>query len=142
MSEPGRDQVSNIEYRVCYEDTDSGGVVYYGNYLRYFERGRTECLRARGCTVKQLDDQGFLFPVIHAEINYRSPGFYDDLIRIETGVVRMGRTSVTFEHRIFRSADDTLMVEGRTTVVCVGRNLRPKRIPKEIRDLAGGPVPV
>ena len=131
---------SKIDYRICYEDTDSGGVVYYGNYLRYFERGRTEYLRRRGYSVKQFDDQGYLFPVVRAEINYRSPGFYDDLIRIETDMVRVGKTSVTFDHRIFRSADDTLLVKGRTTVVCVGRNLRPRRIPEEIRDLAGGPI--
>lgn len=139
---PAEFQVSKIEYRVCYEDTDSGGVVYYGNYLRYFERGRTEYLRRRGYSVKQFDDQGYLFPVVRAEINYRSPGFYDDIIRIETVVVRMGKTSVTFDHRIFRSADDTLLVEGKTIVVCVGRNLRPRRIPEEIRDLAGGSIPV
>ncbi|NOY86207.1 MAG: YbgC/FadM family acyl-CoA thioesterase [Deltaproteobacteria bacterium] len=129
-----------MDYRICYEDTDSGGVVYYGNYLRYFERGRTEYLRLRGYSVKQFDDQGCLFPVVRAEINYRSPGFYDDLIRIETDMVRVGKTSVTFDHRVFRSADDTLLVKGRTTVVCVGRNLRPRRIPEEIRDLAGGPI--
>jgi acyl-CoA thioester hydrolase len=126
---------STTEYRICYEDTDSGGVVYYGNYLRYFERGRTEHLRQLGFTVKEFEDQGFLFPVVRAEIDYKSPGFYDDLMRIETEVVNVGKTSVTFGHQVFRSADDTLLVEGQATIVCVGKNLRPRRIPAEIRDL-------
>ncbi len=125
---------SDTEYRICYEDTDSGGVVYYGNYLRYFERGRTEHLRHLGFTVREFEDQGLLFPVVRAEIDYRSPGFYDDLMRIETRIVQMGKTSVTFGHRIFRSSDDTLLVEGQATIVCVGKNLRPRRIPAEIRD--------
>ena len=132
---PSGKNTSTIEYRACYEDTDSGGVVYYGNYLRYFERGRTEHLRQLGYTVKEFEDRGFLFPVVRAELNYRSPGFYDDLMRIETEVENVGKTSITFRHRIFRHGDDTLLVEGSATVVCVGRDLRPRRIPAEITGL-------
>jgi acyl-CoA thioester hydrolase len=132
---PSVKEVSSIQYRVCYEDTDSGGVVYYGNYLRYFERGRTEHLRQLGYTVREFEGRGFLFPVVRAELHYRSPGFYDDLLRIETEVESVGRTSVTFKHWIRRDTDDTLLVEGSATVVCVGKDLRPKRIPLEIREL-------
>ena len=132
---PQASETSIVEYRVCYEDTDSGGVVYYGNYLRYFERGRTEHLRRFGYTVKQFEDAGSLFPVVRAELSYRSPGFYDDLLSIETGVTAVGKTSISFGHRIYRAADRTLLVEGSATVVCVGKNLRPKRIPVEIREL-------
>ena len=69
--------------------------------------------------------------------NGLAPGFYDDLMRIETEVVNVGKTSVTFGHQVFRSADDTLLVEGQATIVCVGKNLRPRRIPAEIRELFG-----
>lgn len=131
------ENTSVTEYRVCYEDTDSGGVVYYGNYLRYFERGRTEHLRGLGRTVRQFEDRGYLFPVVRAELSYRSPGFYDDLLRIETEVDRVGKTSVTFRHRVYRTEDRSLLVEGSATVVCVGRDLRPRRIPVEIRELLG-----
>lgn len=131
----GMNRISTTEYRACYEDTDSGGVIYYGNYLRYFERGRTEHLRQLGFTVREFEEQGFLFPVVRAEIDYRSPGFYDDMLRIETGVVQVGKTSVTFGHRVVRSTDEALLVEGKATIVCVGKNLKPRRIPAEIREL-------
>ena len=137
MSESKQNKVFNTQYRVTYEDTDAGGVVYYGNYLRFFERGRTELIRDAGFTVREFADNGRLFPVVSVKVSYRNPAFYDDLLRIETEVVSVGRTSVTFSNRIYRSGDETLLVEGDVTIVCVDGNLKPKRMPVKIRDALG-----
>ena len=75
-----------MEIRIYYEDTDCGGVVYYGNYLKYFERARTEYLESRGQSVAALMDQGTVFVVVHAEVDYRSPGRYGETLVVETSV--------------------------------------------------------
>ena len=71
-----------VEYRVPYADTDQMGVVYYGNYLTFFERARNELMRAAGYTYQRCEAEGFLLPVIHAEVDYRSPAKYDDMLEI------------------------------------------------------------
>jgi len=71
-----------IEYRVPYADTDQMGVVYYGNYLTFFERARNELMRACGFTYKTCEAEGWMLPVIHAELDYRRPARYDDLLEI------------------------------------------------------------
>ncbi|MFV2082548.1 MAG: acyl-CoA thioesterase [bacterium] len=130
-------KIFTTQYRVTYEDTDAGGVVYYGNYLRFFERGRTELIRDAGFTVRELAESGLFFPVVSVKVGYRNPAFYDDLLCIETEVLSIGRTSVTFSNRIFRAGDDTLLVEGEVTIVCVDGKLKPKRMPGEIRNALG-----
>jgi acyl-CoA thioester hydrolase len=73
-----------MEIRIYYEDTDCGGVVYYANYLKYFERARTHYLEERRLSVADLRDQGTQFVVVHAELDYRSPGRYGDTLVIDT----------------------------------------------------------
>jgi len=75
-----------IDYRVPYADTDQMGVVYYGNYLTFFERARNELMRACGFTYRECEASGFMLPVIHAEVDYRSPARYDDLLEISAFV--------------------------------------------------------
>ncbi|HEY5973123.1 MAG TPA: YbgC/FadM family acyl-CoA thioesterase, partial [Geobacteraceae bacterium] len=84
-----------MQFRTYYEDTDAGGVVYHANYLNYFERGRTEFFRDRGVSVRELHEQGMIFPVVRLEIEYRSPAMHDDLLRVETRVLEVGKTSFT-----------------------------------------------
>ena len=67
-----------MEIRIYYEDTDCGGVVYYANYLKYFERARTQYLEERGLSVAGLMNEGTVFVVVHAEVDYRSPARYGD----------------------------------------------------------------
>ncbi|MCF8010756.1 MAG: tol-pal system-associated acyl-CoA thioesterase [Clostridiales bacterium] len=121
-----------MEIRVYYEDTDAGGVVYYANYLKYFERGRTEYLRNRGFSVGDLARQGFLFPVVHLEVDYCVPALHDDLLRVETSVLEVRKSSFTLVQRVFRAADEKLLVEGKVKLACVGPELKPRRIPEEI----------
>lgn len=121
-----------MEIRVYYEDTDAGGVVYHSNYLKYFERGRTEYLRDRGFSVGELARQGFIFPVVHVEIYYRAPAFHDDLIKVETAVLEIKKSSFTFAQQIIRTTDEKLLVEGRVKLACVGPGMKPKRLPEQI----------
>lgn len=121
-----------MEIRVYYEDTDAGGVVYYANYLKYFERGRTEYLRHRGFSVAEMAQRGFVFPVVHLEISYRAPALHDDLLNVETAVLEIGRSSVTLTQKVLRTIDGKLLVEGKVKLACVGPNMKPKRLPEEI----------
>lgn len=124
-----------IPVRVYYEDTDCGGVVYYANYLRYFERGRTEFLRARGVSLSGLQDRGVIFVVTKAEAQYLSPCRYDDNLILETRLSGASAATVTFSHSITKEGSDKELVTGSVVLATVGKDGRPMRIPSELRDL-------
>lgn len=126
-----------MEFRVYYEDTDAGGVVYHARYLGYFERGRVEYLRERGLSVGELAERGFIFPVVRLEIDYRAPALLDDLVRVETEVLEVGKTSFTLGQQVVRAVDRKLLAGGRVTLVCVSPEMKARRLPNElIRALA------
>lgn len=92
--------------RVYYEDTDTGGIVYYANYLKFFERARTEWLRAAGFNQRRLSEEfGLQFVVARIECDYRQPARLDDLIEIDLRVQKAGRTFVVFEQTARRGAE-------------------------------------
>lgn len=121
-----------MEFRIYYEDTDAGGVVYHANYLHYFERGRTEYLRERGLAVAALAEQGYIFPVVRLEIEYRSPAFLDDLVRVETEVLKIGKTSFTLGQQVVRAVDGKLLADGKVTLVCASSAMKARRLPEEL----------
>lgn len=121
-----------MEIRVYYEDTDAAGVVYHANYLKYFERARTEYLRERGFSVGEMARRGFIFPVVHVEIDYRSPALYDDLLRVETVVLEIRKSSFILGQRVLRAIDGKLLAEGKVVLACVGPEMKARRIPEEI----------
>jgi acyl-CoA thioester hydrolase len=121
-----------VEFRIYYEDTDAGGVVYHARYLGFFERGRCEFLRERGLSVRELADRGNIFPVVRMEIDYRAPAVLDDLVRVETEVLEVGKTSFTVGQQVVRNLDGKLLVAGKVTLVCVGPGMKPKRLPPEL----------
>ena len=131
----GRGHVSTVRYRTCYEDTDAGGVVYYANYLRYMERGRNEYLRELGRSIRQYQDDGILFIVVDVNVKYRSPAGLEDDLLIETWIEEGRRSSVTFGQAVKRDGEEGLLVEGRVRVACIGTNLRPRRLPRELLEL-------
>ena len=110
-----------MQIRVYYEDTDSGGVVYYANYLRFLERARTEFLRERGIEVAAYHKEGIIFVVAHVDASYRSPARYNDLLEVETWVSEVKKMSCRFNHRIIRKDDGQLLVKGHTVHACVDR---------------------
>ena len=101
-----------MEIRVYYEDTDCGGVVYYANYLKYFERARTEYLEMRGYSVAGLMEQGIVFVVVRAEVEYCSPGRYGETLVIDTNVGDVTRAALTFSHVIREKVSGRLIVTG------------------------------
>jgi acyl-CoA thioester hydrolase len=121
-----------MEIRIYYEDTDAGGVVYHANYLRYFERARTEYLRERGLSVGELAARGSIFPVIRMEVDFRAPGRHDDLLRIETEVLEVGKTSFTVGQQAVRAVDGKLLVDAKVTMVCVNPQMKARRLPEEL----------
>jgi acyl-CoA thioester hydrolase len=127
--------------RVYWEDTDAGGVVFYANYLKFFERARTEWLRACGVDQRQLaDDTGAIFIVRSTSLDYRAPARLDDTLTITSRPGRIGRASVDFTQEAW--CGDTLLVAGHIRLGCVDRNdIRPAAIPPAVLDaLQRGPV--
>ena len=108
-----------MEIQIYYEDTDCGGVVYYGNYLKYFERARTQYLEERGMSVARLMKEGTVFVVVHAEVDYRSPARYGDRLIIETVVSSMTAASFTFSHVIRERESQRVVVEGSARLAAV-----------------------
>ena len=123
-------RMSSLFITIYYEDTDCGGVVYYGNYLKYFERGRTELLRERGVDLKALAGLGIWFVVVRAELDYLKPAAYMDCLEIKTTVTRISKARLTFGHEV-RRKDGEQTVRGEVTLACVS-NGRARKIPVEI----------
>lgn len=121
-------------YRVIYGDTDQMGVVYYANYLVFFERGRCDFMRARAFAYADMEREGFFLPVADAAVKYLKPARFDDLLTIETTLVEVGRSSLHFTYRVLRG--DDLLCTGTTRHACVNRDGRPVRLPAAVRALA------
>ncbi|HEY4485232.1 MAG TPA: YbgC/FadM family acyl-CoA thioesterase [Nitrospiria bacterium] len=123
---------SHLIVPIYYEDTDCGGVVYYANYLRYFERARTEYLRERGIDLGEWAQKGFTFVVTHVEVEYKAPARYADRLEIETEIADTSRASITFLHTV-RDQSRRLITTSSVVLVCVSDG-RPKRIPDWIQS--------
>jgi acyl-CoA thioester hydrolase len=121
-----------MEIRIYYEDTDCGGVVYYANYLKYFERARTQYLEERGLSVAGLMNEGTVFVVVHAEADYRSPARYGETLVIETVLSDMTAASFTFAHVVKDKASGRVVVEGSARLAATDANGKVKRVDKAI----------
>lgn len=119
-----------MEIRVYYEDTDCGGVVYYANYLKYFERARTEYLESRGQSVAALMEQGTVFVVVHAEVHYRSPGRYGEVFVVDTSVSDVTRASITFAHVLREKVSGRVVVEGSARLAVTDGQGKVRRLDK------------
>ncbi|MGB1109541.1 MAG: tol-pal system-associated acyl-CoA thioesterase [Gammaproteobacteria bacterium] len=126
--------MSTFEFpvRVYYEDTDSGGVVYYANYLKFMERARTEWLRSLGFEQDALKEQtGVVFAVRALEVDYRRAARLDDALTVSATVESVGKASLGFEQEVKRG--DELLVSARVRIACVDlQRFRPAAIPDEI----------
>lgn len=115
--------------RVYWEDTDAGGVVFYANYLKFFERARTEWLRSLGHSQQRLrDETGAIFVVSDTSVRYLSPARLDDCLRVTVDVREAGRATMVIDQQAWRG--DVLLAEGTIRIACVdAANLRPRRFP-------------
>ncbi len=122
-----------MKKRIHYHDTDCGGVVYYGNYLKFLEEARTEYLDERGVSIKGLMDQGVLFVVHRQEIDYKYPLFYGDVLEIKTWIRELSTVRMEFEYEI-KNQNGRLVSKARTSLVCIDKNFEPKSIPEDIKN--------
>jgi acyl-CoA thioester hydrolase len=132
MSSSQRSNSNVTTYRVIYGDTDQMGVVYYANYLRWFERGRGELLRACGIPYATIERRGMHFPVTELSCRYFRPAHYDDLIVIDTRITSVTRASLTFTYGITREAEAMLLASGSTKHACVDGQGKIMRIQDDL----------
>lgn len=124
--------------RVYYEDTDAGGVVYYANYLKFFERARSEWLRAlKAGQQNLLEEHRLMFVVTGVDIEYRAPARLDDALTVNVQIDKIGRASMQFAQEVRRGT--SLLVSGKVRVACVHcDSLRPAPIPEYLAQLFRG----
>jgi acyl-CoA thioester hydrolase len=121
--------------RVYWEDTDAGGVVYHSQYLNFFERARTEWLRAKGIhQAKLVDEENVLFAIRHMDIDFNQAARLDDELDITVHSVDAGGVRLTFNQDMTRCSDQQLVASAKLTAVCLrADNFKPTRMPKWIR---------
>jgi acyl-CoA thioester hydrolase len=123
----------SVEIRVIYGDTDQAGIVYYANYLRFFEASRGAFLRERGRSYLEIEAAGMTMPVIEAHVKYLRPARYEDLLVVEVRLEKVRGASLRFEYDVKR--DGEVIAQGFTEHACIGRDGRPRRFPAELRAL-------
>jgi len=130
-------KIHSLPIRVYYEDTDAGGVVYYANYLKFCERGRTELLRSLGYENKSLmDGEGMLFVVHRIEADYLEPARLDDSLSVLTTLTEIKNTSFTMKQTVER--DGKMVFDMNVRLVCVNKNARPVRVPEDLKKALQG----
>jgi acyl-CoA thioester hydrolase len=127
--------IHTMQVRVTYADTDQMGMVYYGNYLTWFEMGRTELLRATGLAYKAVEEQGVYLPVLEAFCRYRRSARYDDVLTIITRVTAQAGATLHFAYQINRGEEE--LASGYTKHTYVNTAGRPVRPPRFLTDSIG-----
>ena len=122
-----------MERRIYYHDTDAGGVVYYGNYLKYLEEARTEFLEQKGLTVQQLRQDGFLYAVRKCSITYKSPARYGDTIVCDARLLDVKAAQLIFKQNIYDKGSRRLLVEAEVALVSLTHDFKPTPIPEDIK---------
>ena len=113
--------------RVRYAETDRMGLLHHANYFVYFELARTEMLRSKGVTYREVEDSGHFLVIIDLGCKYKKPAYYDDLLTIRTTVARVTHVKIVHEYQVFR--DGELLAEGHSTLACVDRQGKPQALP-------------
>lgn len=124
----------SIRVKIYYEDTDTAGVVYYANYLKYMERARTELLLEKGIDVAEYHNKGYIFAVVDMDIHYKRPAKLGEIIEVTTDIIEITHVTISIKHGIVR--DNTLLVEANVRLACIGPNGKLRRIPAEMKQLA------
>ncbi|MCG6202427.1 tol-pal system-associated acyl-CoA thioesterase [Psychromonas antarctica] len=126
---------STLAVRIYYEDTDAGGIVYYANYLKFFERGRTELLRSQHIEQDLLLQKNIAFVVKKVEMDCVKPARFNQLISVKTEVIRSRRASLIFEQKITAESGE-LLCQAETLIACVNlQKMKPTAIPAEILEV-------
>lgn len=120
-----------ITIRVRYAETDRMGLLHHANYFVYFEQGRTELLRRRGLTYRNMEDAGHLLVIVDLGCKYKRPAYYDDLLTLRTTIERVTMVKIVHKYEVLRDAQ--LLAEGHSTLACVDREGRPQALPESLR---------
>jgi acyl-CoA thioester hydrolase len=120
-----------ITVRVRYAETDRMGLLHHANYFIYFEMGRTESLRQKGLSYRQIEDEGHFLVIVDLGCKFKRPAYYDDLLTLRTTVTRVTHVKIVHTYEVFR--DGLLLAEGHSTLACVDREGRPQALPKLLR---------
>jgi acyl-CoA thioester hydrolase len=126
---------SRSNLRVRYAETDTMGVVYYANYLVWFEVGRTDLLRGTGWSYREMEAEGVSLPVIEAHCEYRQPARYDDELEVRTRGAILSTVRLRFDYEVVRLADGVVLATGHTVHASLDRTGRPCRLPARAREL-------
>jgi acyl-CoA thioester hydrolase len=119
------------ETRIYYGDTDAGGVIYYANYLKYFEKSWFEYLAARGLSLAEWEEKGIYFIIKRVEVNFITSARYGEMIQVQTVVSEVKGASFTFQHRVILKDTGKLLAEGKNQMVCITKEGKPRRLPEE-----------
>ncbi len=120
-----------IVVRVRYAETDRMGLLHHSNYFVFFEMGRTEMLRDRGISYREIEDSGHLLVIIDIGCKFKRPAYYDDLLTLRTTVTRVTHVKIVHGYQVFR--DGVLLAEGHSTLACVDRDGKPQALPPSLR---------
>ena len=131
----GHSPQSHSRLRVRYAETDQMGVVYYANYLVWFEVGRTDLLRESGWTYRDMETEGFSLPVIEAQCAYLQSAKYDDELEVRTIGAMVSPVRIRFSYEVVRLADAATLATGTTIHATLDRNGRPCRLPERVRTV-------
>ncbi|MGC4083847.1 MAG: thioesterase family protein [Vicinamibacterales bacterium] len=123
---------TSFRIRVRYAETDKMGVVYYANYLVWFEVGRTEWLRQAGWSYREMETEGFALPVIEAHCAYRQSARYDDELDVRARGTLLSPVRVRFDYQVVRATDDAVLADGHTVHACLDPGGRPRKLPDRV----------
>src|SRR5688500_2599748 len=123
------DDWHETEIRVRYAETDKMGIVHHANYLVWFEAGRSDFCRNRGFSYKEMEDDGLLMLVAESYLRYKSPAFYEDILKIRTKVAEIRSRSIRFVYEVYRPEDDVLVAEGETMHLVTDAEKKIRLIP-------------
>ncbi len=123
---------STVKYRVLYADTDRMGVVYHGEYFKWFEAGRANYMRRRAAPYSAIEAEGIQLPVVEAHANYLKPARYDDVVQVTAWISDIGRIQLTFSYEV--TLDGKVLVRGHTRHATIDQTGRPVRMPEKVRQ--------
>ncbi len=124
-------ETHEIHVRVRYAETDRMGLLHHANYFVYFEMGRTELLRERGLSYRDIEDAGHLLVIVDIGCKFKRPAYYDDLLAIRTTVARVTHVKIVHHYQVVR--DGQVLAEGHSTLACVDREGKPQALPEILR---------
>ncbi len=124
-----------MDKRIYYHDTDAGGVVYYGNYLKYLEEARTEFLEKKGLSVQHFQQRGLIYAVRKCTIQYLSPAKYGDILFCEAKLIKVTAAQIFFEQSIYNKRSGNLIVQAEVSLACLNKKFKPVPIPEDLKIL-------